>query len=80
MYLIQIQIRNKTKNKKNAGVKIDTKFSLAVHVIILISESVNPINSDQMAESVGTNSSYIRKILALLKKECSVIKENELFL
>ena len=47
---------------------MDTKFSVAVHVLILISESTIPINSDQMAESVGTNASYIRKILALLKK------------
>ncbi len=45
-----------------------TKFSVAVHVLILISESPPPINSDQMAESVGTNASYVRKILALLKK------------
>ncbi|MDY3928464.1 MAG: Rrf2 family transcriptional regulator [Clostridia bacterium] len=47
---------------------MDTKFSVAVHVLILISESTTPINSYQMAESVGTNASYIRKILALLKK------------
>ena len=47
---------------------MDTKFSVAVHVMILISESPTPMNSDQMAESVGTNASYIRKILALLKK------------
>lgn len=47
---------------------MDTKFSVAVHVLILISESPNPLNSDQMAGSVGTNASYIRKILALLKK------------
>lgn len=47
---------------------MDTKFSVAVHVLILISESPNPSNSDQMAGSVGTNASYIRKILALLKK------------
>ena len=47
---------------------MDTKFSVAVHVMILISESPTPLNSDQMAESVGTNASYIRKILALLKK------------
>ena len=46
---------------------MDTKFSVAVHVLILISESPNPMNSDQMAGSVGTNASYIRKILALLK-------------
>ncbi len=47
---------------------MDTKFSVAVHILILISESPSPINSDQIAESVGTNASYIRKILALLKK------------
>ena len=47
---------------------MDTRFSVAVHVLILISESPNPINSDQMAQSVGTNASYIRKILVLLKK------------
>lgn len=47
---------------------MDTKFSVAVHVLILISESPTPINSDQMAMSIGTNASYVRKILALLKK------------
>ena len=47
---------------------MDTKFSVAVHVLILISESPSPINSDQMAISVGTNASYIRKVLSLLKK------------
>ena len=36
---------------------MDTKFSVAVHVLILISESTTPINSDQMAESAGTNAS-----------------------
>ena len=34
----------------------------------LISEAPNPLNSDQIAGSVGTNASYIRKILSLLKK------------
>ncbi len=47
---------------------MDTKFSVAVHLLILISESPEPLNSEQMAESVGTNASYIRKILSLLKK------------
>ena len=48
---------------------MDTKFAVAVHVLILISESPTAMNSDQMAGSVGTNASYIRKILSLLKKE-----------
>lgn len=47
---------------------MDTKFSVAVHILILISESQNPMTSEQMAESVGTNASYIRKILALLRR------------
>lgn len=47
---------------------MDTKFSVAVHILILISESPPPINSDQIAMSVGTNASYVRKILPLLKK------------
>ena len=47
---------------------MDTKFSVAVHVLILISEAPNPLSSDQIAGSVGTNASYIRKILSLLKK------------
>ena len=47
---------------------MDTKFSVAVHILILISEAPKPLNSDQIACSVGTNASYIRKILSLLKK------------
>ena len=47
---------------------MDMKFSVAVHVLILVSESPTPINSDQMAMSIGTNASYVRKILGLLKK------------
>lgn len=47
---------------------MDTKFSVAVHVLILVSEFPTPINSDQMAISIGTNASYVRKILGLLKK------------
>lgn len=46
---------------------MDTKFSVAVHILILISEAAEPMNSEQMAKSVGTNPSYIRKLLALLK-------------
>ena len=46
---------------------MDTKFSVAIHILILISESPTSVNSECMAESVGTNASYIRKILSLLK-------------
>ena len=48
--------------------EVDTKFSVAVHILVLVAESTEPINSDQMAQSVGTNASYVRKILSLLKK------------
>ncbi len=47
---------------------MDTRFSVAVHVLILISESPEPMNSEKMAQSVGTNASYIRKVLGLLKQ------------
>ena len=47
---------------------MDTKFSVAVHVLILISEAPTPMTSDQMAGSVGTNASYVRKSLTFLKK------------
>ncbi len=47
---------------------MDTRFSVAVHVLILISESPEPMDSEKMARSVGTNASYIRKVLGSLKK------------
>lgn len=47
---------------------MDTRFSVAIHVLILISESPEPIHSERMAESVGTNASYVRKILMLLRR------------
>lgn len=48
---------------------MDTRFSSAIHMMILISESDHPMTSEQIAESVGTNPSYIRKITSLLKKK-----------
>lgn len=47
---------------------MDTKFSSAIHMLILISEAETPMSSEKIAESVGTNPSYIRKIAGLLKK------------
>ena len=46
---------------------MDTKFSSAIHMRILISEAQTPMSSEQIAVSVGTNPSYIRKIAGLLK-------------
>lgn len=47
---------------------MDTKFSVALHIMVMISESTEVQNSDTLANSVNTNPSYIRKITALLKK------------
>ena len=47
---------------------MDTKFSSAIHALILICESQKPMNSDQIAESVGTNPSYIRKLTTRLAR------------
>ncbi|MCR4922839.1 MAG: Rrf2 family transcriptional regulator [Lachnospiraceae bacterium] len=48
---------------------MDTKFSSAIHMLILISEAETPMTSEEIAASVGTNASYIRKITGLLKKK-----------
>ena len=47
---------------------MDTRFSSALHMLIMISEAETPMTSEQMANSVGTNPTYIRKIAGLLKK------------
>lgn len=47
---------------------MDTKFSSAIHALILIAESETPMNSNQIAASVGTNPSYIRKLTTRLSK------------
>ena len=47
---------------------MDTRFSSAIHTLIMIAGAEEPMNSEQIAASVGTNASYIRKLTALLKK------------
>ncbi len=47
---------------------MDTRFSVAVHSLILIAESDVLLTSEQIAASVGTNPSYIRKVCTLLKQ------------
>ena len=46
---------------------MDTKFSVAIHILTMIAESKNILSSQALANSVGTNASYIRKVIALLK-------------
>ncbi|MCR5212064.1 MAG: Rrf2 family transcriptional regulator [Lachnospiraceae bacterium] len=48
---------------------MDTKFSSAIHMLILISEAETPMTSEEIAVSVGTNASYIRKVTGLLKQK-----------
>lgn len=48
---------------------MDTRFSSAIHTLIMIAGAEMPMTSEQIAESVGTNASYIRKITGLLKKQ-----------
>ncbi len=46
---------------------MDTKFSVALHILTMISEKKGTLSSQALATSVGTNASYIRKVTALLK-------------
>ena len=46
---------------------MDTKFSVALHILTMINESKDTLSSQALATSVGTNASYIRKVIALLK-------------
>lgn len=47
---------------------MDNKFSSAIHSLIMISEAETPVNSEQIAKSVGTNPSYVRKLTTRLSK------------
>ncbi len=46
---------------------MDTKFSVALHILTMISESKDTLSSQALATSVGTNASHIRKVIAFLK-------------
>ena len=56
------------QKKTVKGENMDTKFSVALHILIFISETDKVFSSQLLAKSVNTNSSHIRKILAVLKK------------
>ena len=46
---------------------MDVRLSSAIHALILIAGPRPSMSSAEIAESVGTNASYIRKIAGLLK-------------
>ncbi len=46
---------------------MDTRFSVAVHALILIAEADVPLTSEQIAGSAGVNPSYVRRVLASLR-------------
>ncbi len=48
---------------------MDTRFSSAIHILIMIAGSAQPLTSETIANSVGSNPSYIRKVTGLLKKK-----------
>ncbi|MDO4909863.1 MAG: Rrf2 family transcriptional regulator [Corynebacterium sp.] len=46
---------------------MDTKFSVALHVLAMINEESEALSSQAIANSVGTNASFIRRVIGLLK-------------
>lgn len=48
---------------------MDTRFSSAIHLLIMAAGAEEPLTSETIALSVGTNPSYIRRVTGLLKKK-----------
>ncbi|WP_076461491.1 Rrf2 family transcriptional regulator [Limosilactobacillus caccae] len=46
----------------------DTKFTVAIHILVMLAASDKNLNSTDLANSVGTNASYIRKVMAILNE------------
>lgn len=47
---------------------MDTKFSVALHILVFVAETNRIASSEALGESVNTNASHIRKITRLLKQ------------
>ena len=60
-------INNRYKLKEGVFL-VDTKFSVAIHILVMVDQSKEILSSQQIANSVGTNASYVRKVISLLKK------------
>ncbi len=50
----------------------DTRLSSALHLLILVSEAESPMSSAQIAQSIGTNPSWVRR-LAVSLREAGII-------
>ena len=48
---------------REENLMMDTKFSVALHILTTISESKEVLSLQALTESVGTNASYIRKVI-----------------
>ena len=46
----------------------DTRFSSAVHLLILVSEAKSPMSSAEIAKSIGTNPSWVRRLATSLRE------------
>ena len=57
---------------------MDTKFSVALHILIYISETEKTPSSENLAQSVNTNASHIRKITLLLNKQVGASQQGSL--
>jgi Rrf2 family protein len=55
--------------------RINTKFSVAVHTLILVADVPDDCSSSFIAGSVNTNPVVIRKIIGLLQK-AGILKKN----
>ena len=65
-----------TQSKLKKGKGMDTKFSIALHILVYIEETDNIVTSELLAKSVGTNASHIRKIITLLK-DANIIESRQ---
>lgn len=46
----------------------DTRFSSAIHMLVMVSESSEPLPSERIAQSIGTNATYVRKLAGSLRR------------